>query len=209
MIYLLLFFAIAVLALLIYYQTTFRIRRTKSPEHDYDPLKIDINDIDRMVDGSEFEIYLYRLFLALGYSGVYKTVGSGDFGADLVFQDRTGTRNVIQAKRYGVNNPAGIHAVQEVFASMRYYKAKKAIVIATTNFTRSCETLAGINHVRLLDREELIDIIDAFKQGDIHRAKDIIEEEPRVILESWSEYNDPALEIKKDKKAEKAIRNIY
>jgi restriction system protein len=60
-----------------------------------DPLKISIKDIDCMQDGSDFEEYLYRLFLALGYNDVYKTQGSRDFGSDLVFTDREGYRNVI------------------------------------------------------------------------------------------------------------------
>ncbi|CAJ1004147.1 MULTISPECIES: restriction endonuclease [Bacillales] len=177
-------------------------------QKDFDPLNIDIKDIDKMTDGHEFELYLYRLFVALGYTGVYKTVGSGDFGADLVFTDRSGVRNVIQAKRQDINNPVGIAAVQQVYSSMRYYKAKKSIVIASTSFTTSCETLAGINHVKLLDRQDLIAIINAFKQGDLEKAKDIIEAEPRIILESWSDYKNANLEVKKDIKAEKLIRNL-
>ncbi|TKI57194.1 restriction endonuclease [Brevibacillus antibioticus] len=172
---------------------------------DFDPLSIDIHHIDKMEDGSEFEMYLYRLFLALGYSGVYKTVGSRDFGADLVFNDRSGTRTVIQAKRYSENNPIGISAIQEVYSSMRFYKAKKSIVIGTSSFTTSCETLAGINHVKLLDRQDLIEIITSFMEGNISKAKDIIEAEPRIILDSWSEYTDQNREVKKDKKAEKLI----
>jgi restriction system protein len=179
-----------------------------SVQKELDPLKIDINDIDKMTDGSEFELYLYRLFVALGYTGVYKTVGSGDFGADLVFTDRSGVRNVIQAKRQDINNPVGIAAVQQVYSSMRYYKAKKSIVIASTSFTTSCETLAGINHVKLLDRQDLIAIIHAFKQGDLEKAKDIIEAEPRIILESWSDYKNANHEIKKDIKAEKLIKSL-
>jgi restriction system protein len=35
---------------------------------DYDLRKIDINDIDKMADGSDFEMYLYRLLLELGYT---------------------------------------------------------------------------------------------------------------------------------------------
>ncbi|GIO10086.1 hypothetical protein J31TS6_61140 [Brevibacillus reuszeri] len=172
---------------------------------EIDPLFIDIKDIDKMEDGSEFEMYLYRLLLALDYKGVYKTVGSGDYGADLVFTDRSGTRNVIQAKRYKADNPVGLSAVQEIYSSMRYYKAKKSIVISSSSFTGACETLAGVNHVRLIDRGDLIDIINLFKEKNIERVKEIIEAEPRVILESWSEYTNEIPEIKKDKKAEKLV----
>ena len=97
----------------------------KFDKEDYDLRDITIDHIDRMEDGSGFEMYLYRLLIELGYSGVYKTMGSRDFGADVVFTDPDGVRNVIQAKRYAVENPVGISAVQEVFSCMRYYKAKK------------------------------------------------------------------------------------
>lgn len=176
---------------------------------NYNLKDIDITDIDKMEDGSGFEMYLYRLLIELGYSGVYKTVGSRDFGADVIFTDRQGMRNVIQAKRYSVGNPVGISAVQEVFSCMRYYKAKKAIVIATAKFTEPCETLAGINHVKLLDRADLINIIGAFKEDDIKTVKDSIESEPRMILESWSEANSFELhEIRKDYKAEKYVKKV-
>ncbi|GGA41746.1 hypothetical protein GCM10010917_28780 [Paenibacillus physcomitrellae] len=100
-------------------------QRTYSRNVEIDRLKITIKDIDRMEDGSGFEEYLYRLFLALGYKDAYKTLGSRDFGSDLVFTDREGYRTVVQAKRYSLSNPVGLGAVQEVYGSMRYYRAKK------------------------------------------------------------------------------------
>ncbi|MEK3702896.1 restriction endonuclease [Paenibacillus sp. FSL R7-0198] len=178
-------------------------------KENYDLRNITLADIDRMNDGSGFEMYLYRLLIELGYSGVYKTVGSRDFGADVVFTDPDGVRNVIQAKRYAVENPVGISAVQEVFSCMRYYKAKKAVVIATTRFTDSCETLAGINYVKLIDRTDLSNIIEAFRAGDTLEARKIIEAEPRKILESWSETNSTTLhEVRKDYKAEKYVKKV-
>ncbi|MFE4711191.1 restriction endonuclease [Paenibacillus sp. NPDC056722] len=170
---------------------------------------VTIANIDKMEDGTGFEMYLYRLFLELGYTGVYKTKGSRDFGADVIFTDRHGIRNVIQAKRYSVDNTVGISAVQEVYSSMRYYKAKKAIVITSSRFTEPCETLAGINHVKLLDRSDLVKMIEAFKRNDIREARNIIEAEPRMILESWSEASSNELnEIRKDYKAEKHISKV-
>lgn len=177
--------------------------------NDYNLKDIDITDIDKMKDGSGFEMYLYRLLIELGYSGVYKTIGSRDFGADVIFTDREGMRNVIQAKRYSFDKPVGISAVQEVFSCMRYYKAKKAIVIATAKYTEPCETLAGINHVKLLDRTDLINVIDAFRSDDPIVARDIIEGEPRMILESWNETHSGLLqEVRKDYKAEKYVKKL-
>lgn len=45
-------------------------------EENYDLKAITIAEIDKMEDGSGFEMYLYRLFMELGYFGVYKTLGA-------------------------------------------------------------------------------------------------------------------------------------
>jgi restriction system protein len=172
---------------------------------EYDLRAITIKHIDIMEDGNEFELYLYRLFLALGYKA-YKTVGSGDFGADLVFLDSEGYRNVVQAKRY--SDPVGIHAVQEIYSSMRFYKAKKSIVITNSSFTASCEKLAGYNHVSLISRNELIDIINAYRDDKFTIARNIIETEPRVLLESWTDYLKEDEDIKKDRKAELQVNSM-
>ncbi|WP_433946798.1 restriction endonuclease [Paenibacillus sp. SN-8-1] len=166
-----------------------------------DPMKVSIKDIDRMEDGKEFEEYLYRLFLALGYEDAYKTVSSRDFGADLVFTDRDGERNVIQAKRYAESNPVGLSAVQEIYSSMRYYGASKSIVIASSRYTEACEILAGYNGVRLIDRSELIDMIDLFKSNQITPVMDLIEEEPDLILDMDEEHPGGGRKIRLSSKA--------
>lgn len=179
----------------------------KKPQYSHneiiDPLKITIKDIDRMADGSEFEEYLYRLFLTLGYKDAYKTQGSRDFGTDLVFTDRDGYRNVVQAKRYSYS--VGLGAVQEVYSSMRYYRAKKAMVIASNQYTVACEELAGYNGVKLHNRKNLIVIMDLFKTGQIDKVKDIIEADAHMIFDSWDNYMNGDKVIKKDVKAEKRI----
>ncbi|MDQ0720691.1 restriction system protein [Paenibacillus sp. W4I10] len=200
---------IVVLSLWILSLTSKHKRSGGFTEENYDLKSITIADIDKMEDGSGFEMYLYRLLIELGYSGVYKTLGSRDFGVDVVFTDREGVRNVIQAKPYSIEYPVGISAVQEVFSCLRYYKAKKAIVITSSHFTESCETLAGINFVKLIDRTDLIHVIEAFRDGDMIEARDLIEAEPRMILESWSEANSNTLhEVRKDYKAEKFVKKV-
>lgn len=170
--------------------------------NDLDLRSITIEDIDKMLDGSEFESYLHKLLIELGYSDAYKTVGSRDFGADLVFTNESGTRSIIQAKRYSTDSSVGISAVQEVYTARNFYQAKKAIVISTTNYTDSCETLAGVNGVLLLDRSDLIDIITAYQLNDINKARNIIEREPRIIYEFWDNSNY-TIEIKKEKRTNK------
>ncbi|MDY7994079.1 restriction endonuclease [Paenibacillus polymyxa] len=182
-----------------------RVQDRNKVTQDIDPYKISINEIDRMEDGKDFEMYLFRLFLCLGYGDAYKTQDSGDFGTDLVFTDREGYRNVIQAKRYAISNPVGLSAVQEVYSSMRFYRAKKSIVITSSKYTPSCEKLASFNGVKLLDRNDLIKMIELFKEQQHSKVKDIIEAEPYLSLDSWDDYRNNSKVIKMDRKAEKLI----
>ncbi len=196
--------SIVLIAFLIIYSKRSQIEKQITKYRGgYDPYKISIKNIDKMEDGSQFEQYLYELLLAIGYSKVYKTVNSGDFGADIVFTDREGIKTVIQAKRYKISIPVSVDAVQQVYTSMRYYKAKKSIVITSSKYTKPCEALAGVNHVSLIDRNDLISIIDNFKAGKLRAAQDIIEQEPRVFYSSWSDMDKPDKDIKKDRLAEK------
>ncbi|MEK4853908.1 restriction endonuclease [Paenibacillus sp. FSL H7-0756] len=200
-------FNAAILIVIIVAGIVFFVLSKKKPQctrnEVIDPLKITIQDVDRMEDGSEFEEYLYRLFLALGYKDAYKTPRSRDFGTDLVFTDRDGYRNVVQAKRYSY--PVGLGAVQEIYSSMRYYRAKKSMVIASNQYTVACEELAGYNGVKLHNRNDLIVIMDLFKAGQIEKVKDIIEADAHMIFDSWDNYMNGDKVIKKDYKAEKRI----
>jgi len=194
-----LFLVAVIIAIILFIKS--RPKVTTRTKFSYDDLKsIGIEQIDMMEDGSEFEIYLYRLLKELGYTDAYKTIDSGDFGADLVFTDRSGTRTIIQAKRY--SSPVGIDAVQQVYTARNYYQAKKAVVITNSFYTDSAETLAGVNAVLLLDRNDLISIINHFKSGIYEKSKSIIEKEPRIIYEFW---DNPDMSIKKDAKAEKLL----
>lgn len=161
------------------------IRRGQRIRSEANPRKITIKDIDKMQDGSEFELYLYHLFQQLGYSEVHKTTSSRDFGADLVFVDRSGRRSVIQAKRYGANHPVGLSAVQEIYTSMRYYEADRSIVLTSARYTEACRTLAAVNGVKLLDREDLIELMILFKSRRSEEALELIEEDDHEPIETW------------------------
>ncbi|WP_286145525.1 restriction endonuclease [Bacillus sp. AFS077874] len=112
-----------------------------------------INEIDKM-DGDKFEEYLGSLFIALGYdTEVTKT--SGDQGADLILR-KNGNVIVVQAKRYSYN--VGNSAVQEIFTAKNFYGANDAWVVTNSYFTKSAQELAKVNEVKLIDREQLIEL---------------------------------------------------
>lgn len=110
--------------------------------------------IDDMT-GVEFEEFLVRLFERQGYRATM-TKSSGDFGADLVVKGN-GKTVVVQAKRY--KSSVGVKAVQEIIAAIRMYDADSAWVVTNSYFTKQAKTLAAHNDVRLIDRDELMQII--------------------------------------------------
>ena len=108
---------------------------------------ISLNNLDH-ISGYEFESLLKKLFESMGYL-VEQTKLSGDQGADLIVS-KFGERTVVQAKRH--SNKITNTAIQEVVAAIRFYKASKAMVVTTNEFTNSAIELAKANKVELIDR---------------------------------------------------------
>lgn len=113
-----------------------------------------ISTVDNM-KGNEFEKFLLAHFEKLGYKGKL-TKESNDYGADILLQKDNETI-VVQAKRYG--SKVGIKAIQELVASLQYYKASKGIVITNNYYTNNAFNLAKANNIELWDRPQLIDIM--------------------------------------------------
>lgn len=110
-----------------------------------------ISEIDQMT-GQQFEEYVGALFASQGYDIKY-TPATGDYGADLIL--RKGQEAiVVQAKRY--KQSVGVKAVQEVVPAIRMYNATAAWVVTNSTYTKQSLTLAKQNHVRMIDRYELI-----------------------------------------------------
>ncbi|MDN4494660.1 restriction endonuclease [Ureibacillus aquaedulcis] len=116
--------------------------------------KAGIREIDEMT-GEEFEEYLGRLFTKRGYHVSY-TKASGDYGADLILEDREDII-AVQAKRY--SGTVGVKAVQEIIGALRMYEATQGWVVTNSYFTKQAEKLAESNDVYLINRDELIDMI--------------------------------------------------
>jgi HJR/Mrr/RecB family endonuclease len=111
---------------------------------------ITINDVDNL-NGYEFENLLKVLLEKKGYH-VENTPLSGDQGADLII-NKLGERITVQAKCY--NGMVSNKAVQEVVASIAYYRANRGIVITNSDFTSSAYDLADSNNIELINRKQL------------------------------------------------------
>lgn len=106
--------------------------------------------------GLEFERFLGDLFNKMGYK-VTQTKLSGDQGADLIVE-RFGEKIVVQAKRY--SETVGNKAIQEVVAAKNHYKCNKALVITSSNFTKSAIQLAKSNEVELWDGNKINELMN-------------------------------------------------
>ena len=110
---------------------------------------ITINDVD-LLDGYKFEKLLKILLEKKGYY-VENTPLSGDQGADLIISGH-GEKIAVQAKCY--NGKVSNKAVQEVTASIAYYRANRGI-ITNSDFTSSAYDLADSNNIELINRKQL------------------------------------------------------
>lgn len=119
-----------------------------------------IKEIDRM-DGRQFEEYLGELFQFQGYE-VQITQASHDYGADIILR-KDGVKSVVQAKRYSTN--VGLEAVQQAYSAINYYEATEAWAVTNFYFTDPAKNLAQANQVRLIERDELIEMILLMKQS--------------------------------------------
>lgn len=117
---------------------------------------IDINYIDSL-SGIEFENILKLLFSQMGYS-VKLTKASGDQGADLLLS-KSGIEKIVQAKCY--HDKVSNTAVQEAVAAKAYYKYPQATVVTNNYFTQGAKDLAKANNVELIDRDQLIKLLNS------------------------------------------------
>jgi hypothetical protein len=118
---------------------------------------ITIDDIDIM-EGTEFERFLKKLFENMGYF-VELTNHSIDMGADLILS-KSGERISVQAKRWTSN--VGNDAIQAVVGSLRVYKTQRGMVVTNSDFTSAAIVQAYHNNVELWNRDKLIEMINKY-----------------------------------------------
>jgi hypothetical protein len=95
-------------------------------------------DVSRM-SGKEFKEFLARLFSRMGYTEVSLTPPN-DQGGDLLCLSPSGSRIVIQAKRW--TGSVGNSAVQELLGAMRHYGRAEGMVVTNSTFTDAARELA-------------------------------------------------------------------
>lgn len=120
-------------------------------------------------NGVAFEQFIKTHLTQQGLA-VVDTPTSNDYGADLIFEYK-GCRFAVQCKYY--SGAVGVHAVQEVFTALSYYKAQFGIVITNSIFTQQAINLAATNRVltvngntiaRFINQNGTIPMLDEFME---------------------------------------------
>ncbi|MDD7792882.1 restriction endonuclease [Clostridium sp. 'White wine YQ'] len=146
---------IVALILIILFYVNFKNRRIEKLRN------ATFNEIDIM-SGEEFEEYLQVKFKDLGYK-CKLTPRTADYGADLILKNFKG-KKVVQAKRW--KSIVGVEAIQQVVASMRYYKATEAMVVTNSYYSENAKKLAKVNNVLLWDRRDIDKLIKEKYEGE-------------------------------------------
>lgn len=110
-----------------------------------------LDDVDKL-DGIEFEKWCAHLLEKLGYENVTTTASTGDQGVDVIAEYK-GMKYAVQCKRY--STLLGNSPIQEVYAGMRYYDCRVAVVMTNSRFTKAARELADKTGVKLWDRYKL------------------------------------------------------
>jgi hypothetical protein len=114
------------------------------------------------MDATEFEHFVADIWSGQGWK-TRVTKESEDRGIDVVATKDTpvSEKHLIQAKRYGIDNTVGSPDIQQ-YASLRQQEQDvDAVVVVTSNqFSEQAERVSRDLNVKLVDGDDLYDIID-------------------------------------------------
>jgi restriction system protein len=130
--------------------------------------------LERILTGSPrfFEKLVVDLLVAMGYGGSRKDAGqaigrSGDGGVDgIIKEDRLGLDVVhIQAKRW--RETVGRPTIQAFAGSLEGYRAKKGVLITTSQFSQEAKTYVNSieKKIVLIDGEQLVQLMMDYGVG--------------------------------------------
>ena len=90
-------------------------------------------------EGIAYEREIENMLIERGYNAK-ATKGVGDFGVDIIITNEDGSLTAIQCKKQ--DSPAGVGAIQEVYAGGRFYDCTKFAVICEKGFSNPAILMA-------------------------------------------------------------------
>lgn len=111
-------------------------------------------------EGIAYEREIENMLIERGYNAK-ATKGVGDFGVDIIITNEDGSLTAVQCKMQEA--PAGVDAIQEVYAGGRFYDCTKFAVICEQGFSNPAIIMARKLGVYLCDGEfEMPEDIDKY-----------------------------------------------
>lgn len=111
-------------------------------------------------EGIAYEREIENMLIEKGYNAK-ATKGVGDFGVDIIITNEDGSLTAVQCKMQEA--PAGVDAIQEVYAGGRFYDCTKFAVICEQGFSNPAIIMARKLGVYLCDGEfEMPEDIDKY-----------------------------------------------
>lgn len=149
------------------------------------PLRGELKRRLQEMDNEDFEYFVADLW---GRQGWETTVSqkSRDKSLDvLVERDNPyHQRHAIQAKRYQAGNRVGGPSISE-YASLRdQFNADAAVVVTTSGFTRDARERAETLNVKLIDGDDLVDMVKDFGAYDLVREYTSVEQRSQVASDA-------------------------
>lgn len=139
------------------------------PSTQATPRILNIEDVDRL-DGNSFETFSALLFSKMGFIAQVTEKRQGDGGIDLVAVSN-GRGLLVQCK--SSQSPSlGWDAIKEVVGGAMRYQSKmpsvkfKKVAITNQRFNSTAAEQAAFNHVELISRDEISELILKFRITD-------------------------------------------
>lgn len=128
----------------------------------------DIKPALQQLDDYEFEKFLGDLWAADGWD-TRVLQASNDRGIDVEATkfDPIEEKHLIQAKRYSDGNNVGSKEVQQYSSLRRQENADVVIIVTTSGFTRQAEERAEDLNVKLIDGDDLVQLINSKGATDL------------------------------------------
>lgn len=116
-------------------------------------------DSIRRLTWREFEELLCEAFRREGFAVEHTGFNGPDGGVDIRLQQGK-ARSIVQCKHWK-RNQVGVAVVREMFGLLHSERADSAVVVTSGAFTPDAITFAQENDMRLIDGEELVQMISA------------------------------------------------
>lgn len=101
-------------------------------------------------EGIAYEREVKNMLIQKGYDA-QATKGVGDFGVDIIIKNEDGSMTAVQCKKQEA--PAGVEAIQEVYAGGRFYDCTRFAVICDQGFSNPAIIMARKLGIYLCDGE--------------------------------------------------------